>query len=136
MSDSPALTLGGSQVKFRLAAIGLSASLLGACSMGVGDAPSQQDDESIIRAMTEKHFPQAVLVRVTGFSGTTQCSGTYFDRRMVLTAAHCTRSDAIPGQTFIYFGDDYNNDKATLPNIPDPGKKSEWARVETTVVHP
>src|SRR4051812_44744428 len=102
--------------------------------MGAGDAPVQQDDKSIVRAHTEKHFPQVVLVLTVGYGGSTLCSGTYFDRRMVVTAAHCTRADAIAGQSYVYFGDDYQNDRLSLPNIPDPGKKSDWARVETTVV--
>jgi hypothetical protein len=55
---------------------------------------------------------------------------------MVVTAGHCIRQDAIPGETFVYFGKDYLTDRDSLPEIPDPGERSKWARVETTVVNP
>jgi len=129
-------------VKFRIAAFGLFSSLLGACSAGVADdpglaeGPTGEQSEAIVRAQTEKHLPQVVAVRVNGYSGSTLCSGTYFESRMVVTAAHCIRADAIVGQTFVYFGKDYLNDLNSLPEIPPPGARSNWARVETTVVHP
>ena len=104
--------------------------------MGVQDAPVGEDSDSIVRGQTEKHYPQAVLVYVRGYGGTTQCSGTYFDERMVVTAGHCMRADAIPNQTFVYFGKDFANDKLALPEIPDPGKRSVWARAETSGAHP
>lgn len=129
-------------MKFRIAAIGLCGSLLGACSAGVGDdptgseAPAGEQTEDIVRGHTEKRLPQVVAVRINGYNGTTLCSGTYFDNRMVVTAAHCIRQDAIPGQTFVYFGKDYLTDRDSLPEIPDPGERSSWARVETTTVNP
>jgi len=129
-------------VKFRIAAFGLFSSLLGACSAGVADDPGAaentvgQQSESIVRGQIEKHLPQAVAVRVAGYAGTTLCTGTYFASRMVVTAAHCIRPDAIVGQTFVYFGKDYLNAQNSLPEIPAPGARSDWARVETTVVHP
>lgn len=129
-------------MKFRIAAIGLCGSLLGACSAGVGDEPTSSDgpvgeqSEDIVRGRVENQLPQVVAVRINGFNGTTLCSGTYFDDRMVVTAAHCLRSDAIQGETFVYFGKDYLNDSNSLPEIPEPGKRSKWARVETSVVHP
>jgi hypothetical protein len=95
-----------------------------------------QLDEDIIRAQNEKHLPQVVAVRINGFSGWTLCSGTYIAPRVVVTAAHCMRSDQIPDQAFVYFGKDYVTDQASLPNIPAPGKRSSWARIETHVVHP
>jgi trypsin len=129
-------------VKFRIAALGFVGSLLGACSAGVADGPTSAEDtvgnktEDIVRGRTEKRLPQVVAVVVNGYSGSTLCSGTYFDSRMVVTAAHCMRADAIVGQTFVYFGKDYLADKNVLPEIPAPGAHSNWARVETTVVHP
>ena len=129
-------------MKLRIAAFGLVSSLLGACSASVGNDPGLSEDpagtqsEGIVRGQTEKHLPQAVAVRINGYSGETLCTGTYIDSRVVVTAAHCIRADAIEGQTFVYFGKDYLNDQASLPEIPAPGKRSDWARVETTVVHP
>jgi hypothetical protein len=129
-------------VKFRIAAFGFVSSLLGACTVGVADDAGVaensvgQQSEGIVRGQPEKHLPQAVAVRVNGYSGTTLCTGTYFESRMVVTAAHCIRPDAIEGQTFVYFGKDYLTDQAALPEIPAPGKRSSWARAETTVVHP
>jgi hypothetical protein len=124
-------------VKFRIVALGLFGSLLGGCTMGAADDPVTGEDQDIVRGHTEKHFPQVVAVRTNGFNGTwTLCSGTYFANRMVVTAAHCMRSDAIPGQQFVYFGDDYLNDQNSLPEIPAPGDRhSKWARVETATVN-
>src|SRR6188768_999384 len=104
--------------------------------MGVQDAPVGEDTDAIVRGHTEKRYPQVVVVLVNGYGGATQCTGTYFDERMVVTAAHCMRSDAIPNQTFVYFGKDFNKDKLSLPNIPDPGKRSDWARADTSGAHP
>ena len=129
-------------MKSRIVAFGFVSSLLGACSVGVGNDPGAAEDpvgaqsEGIVRGKTEKHLPQVVAVRVNGYAGSTLCSGTYFDSRMVVTAAHCIRADAIEGQTFVYFGKDYLTDQASLPEIPPPGARSDWARAETTVVHP
>jgi secreted trypsin-like serine protease len=122
-------------VKFRIAALGFISSLIGACSVGVTDDASVAEDGAgeqsadIVRGETERHLPQVVAVVVQAYSGTTLCSGTYFDSRMVVTAAHCVPDNAIPGQTFVYFGKHYDKDKAVLPNIPRPGKRSDWARV-------
>lgn len=129
-------------MKFRIAALGFISSLIGACSVGVTDDVNVAEEGAgeqsadIVRGETERHLPQVVAVVVQAYSGTTLCSGTYFDSRMVVTAAHCVPDNAIPGQTFVYFGKHYDADKAVLPNIPRPGKRSDWARVETTVVHP
>ena len=112
------------------------ASLLAACAPDAANDVSDNTDE-IIRGKEEKKLPQVVFVRVNGFSGGwTLCTGTYFASRVVVTAAHCRRNDAIPGQTFVYYGKDYFTDVAALPNIPAPGQPSVWARVETMAVHP
>jgi len=111
------------------------ASLLAACSPDAADDASKNTD-TIIRGKEEKKLPQVVFVRVQGFGGFTLCTGTYFASRVVVTAAHCRRFDAIPGQTFVYFGKDYFADLPTLPNIPAPGQPSVWARAETMAVHP
>jgi V8-like Glu-specific endopeptidase len=128
-------------VNFRIAVLGLIGSVLAACAANVGDKSSNDgavgsDSEDIVRGKTEKHFPQVVAVHINGFSGSTLCTGTYIAPRVVVTAAHCMRSDQIPDQAFVYYGKDYLHDQAQLPNIPKPGKRSNWARVESHVVHP
>jgi hypothetical protein len=77
-----------------------------------------------------------VAVRINGFNGFTLCSGTYVADRVVVTAAHCIRNDSIPGQTFVYHGNDYLGDVETLPVIPAPGRRSKWARAESVVINP
>ena len=64
------------------------------------------------------------------------CTGTYFASRIVVTRRALPQTDAIPGQGFDYFGDDYLTDVESLPVIPEPGSRSKWARVETTAAHP
>jgi hypothetical protein len=110
--------------------------LLGACAFGADGDEIAQTDQDIVRGHRTHRFPQVVAVHVTGFNGFTQCTGTYVADRVVVTAAHCMRADAIPGQTFIYHGRDYLGDRESLPSIPAPGERSPWARVETSVTNP
>ena len=103
------------------------------------DVPDGTDNgtDGIVRGKTEKKLPQVVAVRFNRFNGGwVLCTGTYFASRVVVTAAHCLKPDAIPGQAFVYFGDDYLTDVASLPVIPAPGQPSMWARVETAAAHP
>ena len=129
-------------MNFRIAVLGLVGSVLAACAANVGDKSTSSDgavgsdSEDIVRGKTEKQFPQVVAVHVNGFGGSTLCTGTYIAPRVVVTAAHCMRADQIPDQAFVYFGKDYLTDQAQLPNIPKPGKRSNWARVESHVVNP
>jgi hypothetical protein len=112
------------------------ASLFAACAPDAPDDASTNTDD-IVRGKDEKKLPQVVAVRINAFGGGwTLCTGTYFASRVVVTAAHCLRPDAIPGQTFVYFGKDYLTDVASLPTIPAPGQPSVWARVETSEAHP
>ncbi|HEX6278134.1 MAG TPA: trypsin-like serine protease, partial [Polyangiaceae bacterium] len=109
--------------------------MLGACAFGTEDEVAQTDQD-IVRGHRENGYPQVVAVRINGFSGHTLCTGTYVSERVVVTAAHCMRFDVIPGQIFVYHGKDYLGDVADLPNIPDPGDRSKWARAETFVTNP
>jgi hypothetical protein len=125
---------------YRVGLVVCASLLSSALVLGCGaDVPNAADDSSdgIVRGKTEKKLPQVVAIRVNRFNGAWElCSGTYFAPRVVVTAAHCVRPDAIPGQTFVYYGDDYLNDVASLPTIPPPGQPSVWARVETTAANP
>jgi hypothetical protein len=120
----------------RTVSLGLCGLMLGACAFGADGDGVAQTDQDIVRGHKTNRYPQVVAVHVTGFFGFTQCTGTYVADRVVVTAAHCMRSDAIPGQTFIYHGRDYLGDRVSLPSIPAPGERSPWARVETSVTNP
>ena len=123
-------------MKLNKLSLGVSGLLLAACAVDSTGETVATDSEVIVRGKLDRKHPQVVAVHVQGFGGRTLCSGTYIAERVVITAAHCLRVDAIPGQTFVYHGDDYLADVAALPNIPAPGSKSEWARAETSTVHP
>lgn len=117
--------------------MGLCASMLAACVLDSNEADTGLGSEPIVRGKVEKKLPQVVAIHVNVFGGgRLLCSGTYYAPRVVATAAHCRRFDAIPGQSFVYFGNDYLTDVATLPAIPPPGQPSVWARIETFTVHP
>lgn len=122
-------------MNLRIAVLGLVGSVLTACAASAPDATVAQDSENIVRGKVEKRLPQVVAVHFIGYGGTTLCTGTYIAPRVVVTAAHCMRSDQIPDEGFVYFGKDYLNDVNDLPNIPAPGKRSDWARIETSVVN-
>src|SRR3954454_21423789 len=95
-----------------------SLSLLTNCGVDVPDA-TDSSNEGIVRGKTEKKLPQVVAVRINRFNGGwALCTGTYFASRVVVTAAHCLHpNDAIPGQSFVYYGDDYLTDVESLPVI-------------------
>jgi hypothetical protein len=120
----------------RYLTFGLSGLLLGACALNTEGDPVAQNDQDIVRGHETNKYPQVVAVRINRFSGWTLCSGTYVSERVVVTAAHCIPFDAIRGQAFVYFGDDYLTDVETdIPNIPPPGERSKWARIETITVN-
>jgi hypothetical protein len=113
-----------------------SSFVLSGCGADVPN-PADNGTEAIVRGKDEKKLPQVVAVRSNLFGGGwILCSGTYFAKRVVVTAAHCLKANAIPGQTFVYYGDDYLTDVNSLPTIPPPGQPSKWARVETAAAHP
>src|SRR5262249_53958398 len=88
----------------------LSLSLLTNCGTDVPN-PTDNSSEGIVRGKTEKKLPQIVAIRSNTFGGGwILCSGTYFAPRLVVTAAHCLVPGMIPGQSFVYYGDDYLTD--------------------------
>src|SRR5215203_5693632 len=105
----------------RKLSLGLCGLLLGACAFGTEDDVGQTEQD-IVRGSRENGYKAVVAVRVNGSGGWTLCSGTYVAPRVVVTAAHCMRNDAIPGQTFVYHGRDYLDDVNDLPEIPAPGR--------------
>lgn len=123
-------------MRFELVSVGVWSLLVAGCAAGTVEEPVTQSEEEIVRGKEEKKLPQVVAVQINGYSGASLCTGTYVAPRVVVSAAHCTRFDAIPGQTFVYFGKDYHGDRLSLPEIPAPGEPSVWARAETTLVHP
>lgn len=116
----------------------IAATLALGCAADVGEESDLAElDQPIVRGQETSAYPQVVRVSVAGSGGSsTQCSGTYIARRVVLTAAHCIRSDALIDHSFVYFGDDYAADLVYLPDVPPPGEPSPWARVEGFRVHP
>jgi hypothetical protein len=122
-------------VKLRNVILGFCALVLGACAVDTTEESIDQSRQEIVRGTVEKKRPEVVAVHVQAFGGRTLCSGTYIAPRVVLTAAHCM-SFAAFGQIFVYHGQDYLRDVATLPNIPAPGETSLWARGESSTVHP
>jgi len=112
---------------------------LAACSSS-SETDSEQADappQSIVRGADEPGLPQVVLVHA-GLTngGVLRCTGTYVAPRVILTAAHCLRSNLRPDRLFVYHGPDYLTDRAALPAIPAPGQPSSWARVDGWVQHP
>lgn len=119
-------------------AIGCLVCVLGSSCGGdpAADAALGEIDQAIVRGEEEAGFRAVVLVHAQGAGGVTQCTGTYVEPRVVLTAAHCIRPDTFPGGIYVYHGSDYASDVLALPSIPPPGEPSVWAQAESWLVHP
>lgn len=95
-------------------------------------APTQA---AVVRGTAISSRPQVVMLHIIRSNNTVQpCSASYFAPRVLVTDAVCLRSS--PTSVFVYFGTDYNRDKAALPNIPAPGQVSVWAKADSWETHP
>jgi hypothetical protein len=109
---------------------------------GEADEAVETQSGEIIRATSNGGRDQVVMLYgVKGDSSTIICSGSYYAPRVVVTAAHCIPSNLY--QMFIYYGDNYAQDKAELTSdgfigfVPPPiGSPSHWAQADSWQVNP
>ena len=100
--------------------------------------------QAIVRGQVENDRPYVVMIHEERIGGLlTYCSGTVIAPRVVLTAAHCIKSDRWDQGTFIYWGKDYAADLSLLiPNgagpstAPPPSPKAVWALAQAVTVYP
>jgi hypothetical protein len=75
------------------------------------------------------------MLHIIRSNGSVQpCTASYFAPRVLVTDAVCLRLGAT--SVFAYYGNNYNADKAVLPNIPAPGQTSVWAKADSWETHP
>lgn len=130
-----------------LGVVALGALMLAACaSSDGGDTTLGASSEAIVGPSTlggrnEVVMLYARVVLPNGSIGTRTCSGAYFAPRVVATAAHCL-PDIVPGQLFVYYGDNFAADIAQLVEGPTgleppaPGQPSFWAKADSFESHP
>lgn len=108
-----------------------------ACGGEAEDAEQlQQREQSIVRGEETEAFPQVVMLRVQHAAGATRCTASYIAPRVLLTAAHCIRPGPVPQLSHVYFGEDAAPPDGPIPDIPPPGEASEFAGVDSFLVHP
>jgi secreted trypsin-like serine protease len=125
----------------RFAAVGLV--FVGSVSCATNDElasspdTTAQSEQSILRGQTELGRKYVVMIEGWRYDGkVSRCSGTYYAPRVVLTAANCLDDLIVPNSLFVYYGTAYDTDVAQLPQIPEPGKPSVWARADSWERHP
>lgn len=123
--------------------IGLAVSL--AWVWGCSAAPNEQgsstsedvaqSESAVIRGTAITNRPYVVMIHARRFDNSVQpCTATYFAPRVLVTDAVCLGPNT--AEVFAYYGNNYNADKAVLPNIPAPGQTSVWAKADSWQLHP
>jgi hypothetical protein len=126
--------------------VGLCSLLLAACSSAGNDGEPASTGDEIVRPTQIGGRKEVVLIygkaiNSNGGVSTFLCSGSYFAPRVVLTAAHCLQN-AWAGQVFVYYGTNFEADKALLTPqgdtfIPPPtSQTSPWAMADSYELHP
>src|SRR5688500_6342869 len=118
--------------------LGLGSLFLAACSAGPGsEGELDETGAGIVRPTETGGRNEVVMVygktiTSSGGVGTFICSGSYFAPRVVVTAAHCLQN-VWAGQLFVYYGDNFEADKALLTPLgdtfipPPTSQTSPWA---------
>ncbi len=126
--------------------VGLASLLLAACSSAGSDGELESTGDEIVRPTQTGGRNEVVMIygktiTSNGGVGTFICSGSYFAPRVVLTAAHCLQN-AWAGQVFVYYGDNFEADKALLTPLgdtfipPPTSQTSPWAMADSYELHP
>jgi hypothetical protein len=100
-----------------------------------GEAAIGERAQDIVRGTETDRFPQVVMLHVQRQTGDTRCTGSYIAPKLVLTAAHCIGTAAVPQMSYVYYGEGPAPARDAMPEIPPPGERSELALVESFRMH-